>query len=715
MEHISDDAKRLAKAIYLKKKMYYNMRMKTLKRDATNIIAKAQEMHLTKMKAFDDSIRTLLRLQKDMESFVESQQSTSNEEDGAVDAASGDEVPDEGNTDTAEAENEDAPAVIGGGADASSAVAADATVDDGDDPNDAPQWEGADQASRGVGDGLLEGDSAMVVNAIDTLQGHISAIEQLLEILRQRILEISVFSTSRVMVEFDTGGNVRLEEGKPSDLWFRSCAELVNSRFLAHDFTGLSISGIRVNRVIRVHNRYLRSRFDKHMQKFADKKERKDDSGEGSKRTFEYLFYGESPALAQKTGCRNELLRVAEEGFRQPDEYKRHGFDGSIRLSSCIFGADCDRIESIQPKGEPLSLGRALTRSHGQVVITKAFLGNHREMSARDGRANSSADGDSDGGGADDVSSRNLVHASDFPDMDSIFQLRGANPKDKNWYVFDDALLLPEYIVSFQYLSDEDAHSQSPTSNLQKDIVEFGGIGGKDVLSEQELLDYTPFLLPLIYFLRQVDTSCIAHGREFGDLYDRAKAVANKMPERPKLLHITEGAALASANADSLAEVAHLNLHGLAIRKIEKIAACTNLHTLVLSSNEIHRIEGLGTLHKLEHLDLSFNLLKRIGSLSGLQSLAALNLGNNLLNKLEDVNLIRRHVPGLLYLDLRGNVICKVVVMTRFSVRSPPFALRLLSVRTPPPPPPPSSQARKYRLKTEREFPVLPIPPPKIK
>ena len=67
MEHISDDAKRLARAIYLKKKMYYNMRMKTLKRDATNIITKAQEMHQSKMKGFDDCVRTLLRLQKDMQ------------------------------------------------------------------------------------------------------------------------------------------------------------------------------------------------------------------------------------------------------------------------------------------------------------------------------------------------------------------------------------------------------------------------------------------------------------------------------------------------------------------------------------------------------------------------------------------------------------------------------------------------------------------------
>ena len=616
MEHISDDAKRLARAIYLKKKMYYNMRMKTLKRDATNIITKAQEMHQSKMKGFDDCVRTLLRLQKDMQCCQLRH---------------------------AEAEAREA----------------------GQDEQPSPARGGDDETPPAD---FLASDASTLLAAIESLQGHISAIEQLLEILRQRILEISVFSTSRVMVEFDTGGNVRLEEGKPSDLWFRSCAELVNSRFLAHDFQGLGISGIRVNRVIRVHNRYLRSRFDKHMQHFMDKKDRKDDAAEGSKRAFEYLFYGESPLLAAKTGCRNELLRVAEEGFRAPDEYRRHGFDGAVRLASCVHTADSDRIESIHPRGAPrdsLTLGRALSLCHGQLVITKAFLGNHREI----------VEGEHE-----------HVHAADFPDHDSVYVSRGPNPKNKGWFVFDDALLLPEYVVSFQYLSDDDDHASS-ISSFQKEIVEFGGIGGKEQLSDQELLDYTPFLLPLIYFLRQVDSSCLAHERDHGDLYSQAKGVSRRLPERPKLVHITESAALAAANtgAESFADITHLNLHGNGIRKIEKISACPNLQSLVLSSNEIHRIEGLSTLHKLEHLDLSFNMLKRIGSLNGLHSLITLNLANNLLSKLEDVNSIRRHVPGLAHLDLRGNVICKArahaTQRARPRPRSHPARLFLLPPR----------------------------------
>lgn len=35
------------------------------------------------------------------------------------------------------------------------------------------------------------------------------------------------------MTELETGGNIRFEEGKPSDKWFTSCVDLVKSRFNA--------------------------------------------------------------------------------------------------------------------------------------------------------------------------------------------------------------------------------------------------------------------------------------------------------------------------------------------------------------------------------------------------------------------------------------------------------------------------------------------------
>ncbi|CAN0113390.1 unnamed protein product [Ectocarpus sp. 6 AP-2014] len=64
------------------------------------------------------------------------------------------------------------------------------------------------------------------------------------------------------MLEFDTGGNVRFEEGRPGDVWFSSCADLVKSRVITAAGQG-SASGVKVSRVIRIHNRFLKNRFER--------------------------------------------------------------------------------------------------------------------------------------------------------------------------------------------------------------------------------------------------------------------------------------------------------------------------------------------------------------------------------------------------------------------------------------------------------------------
>ena len=39
-------------------------------------------------------------------------------------------------------------------------------------------------------------------------------------------------------------GNVRLEDGRPTDLWYNSCVDLVHSRFNPNDYDlGLGVTG----------------------------------------------------------------------------------------------------------------------------------------------------------------------------------------------------------------------------------------------------------------------------------------------------------------------------------------------------------------------------------------------------------------------------------------------------------------------------------------
>lgn len=61
---------------------------------------------------------------------------------------------------------------------------------------------------------------------------------------------------------FDISIDIRLEQGGINDAWYSSCADLVESRFFNSDFEAFGVSGMKVNRVFRIHNRFLRSQFE---------------------------------------------------------------------------------------------------------------------------------------------------------------------------------------------------------------------------------------------------------------------------------------------------------------------------------------------------------------------------------------------------------------------------------------------------------------------
>jgi len=107
-------------------------------------------------------------------------------------------------------------------------------------------------------------------------------------------------------------------------VWYSSCVDLVNSRFLASEYAELGISGLRVTRVTRVHNRHLRNRFEERLEGMVNV------ADAGYKRSLEYLFFGEHPHLP------GELMRAMEEGFRPAAEYEETYGDAAVPLSNSV-------------------------------------------------------------------------------------------------------------------------------------------------------------------------------------------------------------------------------------------------------------------------------------------------------------------------------------------------------------------------------------------
>lgn len=136
------------------------------------------------------------------------------------------------------------------------------------------------------------------------------------------------------MTELDTGGNIRFEEGKPGDKWFSSCVDLVRSRFNPEQMKFFGINGINVTRVTRIHNRFLRNRFEEKLEQLVDL------SDNSYKRSLEYLFYGLDPHLP------TEIHRAMEEGFRTQVEYQETGLPLCVSLVNSVASAEIARINS---------------------------------------------------------------------------------------------------------------------------------------------------------------------------------------------------------------------------------------------------------------------------------------------------------------------------------------------------------------------------------
>lgn len=176
-----------------------------------------------------------------------------------------------------------------------------------------------------------------------------------------------------------------------------------------------------------------------------------------------------------------------------------------------------------------------------------------------------------------------------------------------------------------------------------------------------QLLDYTPFFVPLLRFAAHAAAPEAAGiDNVTRELRARIAELKPQLPTRSNASAISEEMLQTWTGQDSLLNITSLNLHGQAIRRVEPLAQCANLESLVLSCNEVQKIEGLGGLAGLTFLDLSFNKIKRVTSMGVLQSLISLNMSYNLIAKLEDVSMIKQQrLDRLEVLDLRGNAACE--------------------------------------------------------
>ncbi|XP_037551277.1 leucine-rich repeat-containing protein 9 [Nematolebias whitei] len=414
------------------------------------------------------------------------------------------------------------------------------------------------------------------------------------------------YTVQFLLMELESVGNIRLEEGSSTDPWFTYCCNLLLSRFSPSDYKRFHITDIKINRVLRIHNSTLRLRFEDKLQSLLDSEESASVS-QNYRCQLDYLFY-----LADLEKCEKEATLCAlEEGFKTTQQRKTFQKEDAVPLSNSLNITEQPRIEYLLQKASECDSKQsadAIPFRHGHVIVCKVFVGN--SMPIRDKEL------------LDRVSHlkicsvyRNVDTKPNSPTNDerpsSAKTHPDCVPQQRQWFVFDHDLVLPEYIVYFEYITED------------KELIHFviKDKNSKESFLDEAALNMEPVLKP-----------------------------------QPKLLGLDDKILLSVAQANVLSQITVLNLHDNNLSKIKAVSSLRALRHLTISFNKFTNLGDLSHMTNLEFLDASFNHLMTLEGLRGLKHLKELDVSWNELTKArEDSAVLRKHTPVLMKLDTRYN------------------------------------------------------------
>ncbi|KAK1791307.1 hypothetical protein P4O66_013319, partial [Electrophorus voltai] len=413
----------------------------------------------------------------------------------------------------------------------------------------------------------------------------------------------------------------------PSPGLFKSCYDLLLFRFCVWDYKPYNITGIKINRIMRIHNCALRLRFEDKLHSLLDR----DESpllSQNYKRWLEYLFYVPDPEQSTEN---NESLQILEEGFRSAENYEAVGRDRAVPLTNSVSVCEQLRIRHAQRQAAEQSVKPPdpLPFRHGQLIVSKVFLG--PSVPVKDGVPVDPDLYPKVHSVYQKASGKQLTTTQQQPDRETLFSTEqqascDCSQQQTLWYVFDHELVLPEYLIDFEYITEVTPQASCPYTP-----------------SSAAPVPVDPAPVPPL--------SCYEQTQD-----EMTLALEPVLVPRLKMLALDELSILATARANVLSQITVLNLHGNSLTKLKEISCLTALRHLTISFNELTHLDDISHLPSLESVDASFN---RVATLEGVRSLGRLRhldlRWNQLTRARDDAAVLRKHAPCLLHLDTRHN------------------------------------------------------------
>eukprot|EP00466_Bigelowiella_natans_P000244 jgi/Bigna1/66183/fgenesh1_pg.1_\ len=546
--------------------------------------------------------------------------------------------------------------------------------------------------------GVQLGDRRMVSRELAAVQSEIGdhidivrALEGELYTLTHVINSAASQLSAKLKMELDTGGNFQLvHRTEREQAWFKSCV-----KFMSLQYKKVPGVDLRIQDVIKVENQFVRNRFEETLQALPVFNPVRIDS---PKPQLHYMFLCAEPH-------EYNLEVVLRKGFG-----KVAGGRGIVTLTDSV------NLALERKLGTKLSSGynKSILRKPqlGSLLVVKVYLGNNRSISQNEVPPNltdmcatfrdynsisvSVDDEDAAAKQKEEEGQRDGDKDDEDRNKNAEGEQGGGKPKRKvvasqYWYVFDTALIVPEYIIEYKIGEKKvTKHSKEDDESKEVWIEKFIMSKTNDSLLsffyfwEAGNFSEEPGIVPnsMISFEPPASDEALQLARTFSTLAKPYDEFRERLAKVKKIISRkdTKGASPRIVSSrDHEREELHISPNQIFVdafsRKLLITPVLPNskkltyallngykvLKTLILSFNRLNSIEELDgiALPALTFMDLAYNEIKTLKGFPSAPNLKSLDVSHNLLTGLAEIDAIAKQVPDLLEVNLRGNYFCR--------------------------------------------------------
>jgi len=446
---------------------------------------------------------------------------------------------------------------------------------------------------------------------------HIRDVDQYHEETVSILKHVVDTSKRRLLLELQSGGNIKFQPGNSESLWYQTCNDLVLSRFCAYDYKSYGITSVRVHGITKVYNRALKRKFDTNVTERLGDEFTKPNQKTYSK-MIDYLFHMPKKCHSGDLfGADN--LEILERGYTSNEMV-----DKVFPLTKSLFLSEQSRLDYFHKKS---SFNDFSCYRHSQVLVSKVFVGKTARIQG-------------------DYSKSKVTQNSK---VDSFYKnrknVRNERTKETGCecsfsqaqhFICKPCFILPEYVVDIEYVFEK---AMSPYQQKIGEWLSSALVPSFDVCKPTR----PTYDIERLYLEEQ---RCD----------DEVMSMEPDVQQRPRIVTLSDAVLLKIGRATSLKQITHLNLHGNGLVKLRGVCSLTQLKTFTVSFNDLSSLEDIAHLSLLEYVDASFNRIATLEGVKGLPKLKQLDVDWNQLTCLrDDLVILKKHAPNITQFSLKNN------------------------------------------------------------